>query len=383
MNDSGSIEPRPYRVVRLLSVAKWPRADRSAWLQALQPHDVFDPFGRASRWAAATQHKVQNDYARWLSWISDAYPHELELLPIERITPTRVAEFAVAVGKKNLATSVASSVEGLWMGITTIEPSAELPWLRTIVNHLSRHAKKEKPKSLRIRHSAELFSLGLRLMDEAESDRIGSEGERGVLFRDGLMIALLAARPIRLRNLHMMRIETHLVKTSVGYCLVFERTETKRGLALQWGVPPVLTPRFDRYLTFYRPTLLGRRPTQLHNLYCWLAWFGKQLGEESISSRISAHTLAAFGVAISPHLFRHCAVTSIAVDDPAALAMAPNVLGNSGFKAIELHYNQATMLHAARRYQACVAGLRVSIGNKAAPDPGPAVFLPGTSLPIR
>ena len=54
-------------------------------------------------------------------------------------------------------------------------------------------------KRARLRFSRELFALGIRLMAEAESSP-STPRQRAIDYRDGLMIALLAARPLRRRN---------------------------------------------------------------------------------------------------------------------------------------------------------------------------------------
>jgi hypothetical protein len=345
-------------------------------LDALRPHDVFDPTGRAFRWAAATKRKVQNDYARWLRWLTHAYPQDLALPPIDRVTQVRIGQFAQALSERQLATSVASSLEGLWMCITVIAPASEFIWLRKLVNRMTVQAKRSRPKSVKVRHSAELFSYGLRLMSEADARFPNSSRQSCLEFRDGLMIALLAARPIRLRNLHMMRLGTHLIKSTTGYRLVFEPGETKQGVALYWRIPSILTLLLDRYFAVIRPFFARGLKTASRNSHCWLTLSGKQLKQSAISQRFTKLTNAVFGVPISPHHFRHCAVTSIAADDPAAFAMAPSVLGNFSFRTIETHYNQAMMFHASRRYQAIIAGLRASLADEVAFS-AKQKFLPG------
>ena len=71
----------------------------------------------------------------------------------------------------------------------------------------------------------------------------------------------------------------------------------------------------------------------------------------SIPNRIKKHTRAAFGRDLSVHLFRDCAATTIAVDDPKHVRSIMPILGHASMAVSEKHYNQARSLEASRRYQ--------------------------------
>ena len=68
-------------------------------------------------------------------------------------------------------------------------------------------------------------------------------------------------------------------------------------------------------------------------------------------------TMAAFGRYLSPHLFRDCAATTIAIDDPRHARSIMDILGHSTLATSEKHYNQARSLDASRQYQKIIAGL--------------------------
>ncbi len=109
--------------------------------------------------------------------------------------------------------------------------------------------------------AAALFALGLDLMAEAEAMPAGGEIEAALAFRDGLMVALLATRPLRQRNLLAIEIGRHLLQVGEGWLLAFEDKETKTRRPLEFTVPQALHAPLDRYLRHWRPLLLaiGRR----------------------------------------------------------------------------------------------------------------------------
>ena len=75
---------------------------------------------------------------------------------------------------------------------------------------------------------------------------------------------------------------------------------------------------------------------------------------------IIRRTRIVFGHSINPHLFRDCAATSIAIDDPAHVRVASQLLGHRSRATTERYYNQAQAIDAARRYQHFLLALRKS-----------------------
>ena len=78
----------------------------------------------------------------------------------------------------------------------------------------------------------------------------------------------------------------------------------------------------------------------------------------SIYTRVVINTRAALGSSINPHLFRDCAATSVAIDDPVHVGIASQLLGHRGCSATERYYNQARGLEARRQFQAFLISLR-------------------------
>jgi integrase/recombinase XerD len=70
---------------------------------------------------------------------------------------------------------------------------------------------------------------------------------------------------------------------------------------------------------------------------------------------ISRLTKEKFGKPINPHLFRDCAATSIALEDPAHLATTIAVLGHTSLKTSERSYNHAVRRQACETYQSDIA----------------------------
>ena len=74
------------------------------------------------------------------------------------------------------------------------------------------------------------------------------------------------------------------------------------------------------------------------------------MSSEAIRAQIKIQTKKAFGHKIWPHLFRDCAATSIAIEDPENLALGADLLAND-LKTLQRYYNQSGMLENGRLYQ--------------------------------
>ena len=187
------------------------------------------------------------------------------------------------------------------------------------------------------------------------------------------MIALLAYRPVRLKNLAMMRLGRHLVKVGGSWRIVFAAEETKTHVPYEAVLPSALAPRLERYLDVHRPVLLrggqsarqSRRPADPSGTRRGLGVGSRNPARaRSRWTTGSSTTPAGFGRGVSPHLFRDCAATSIAVDNPKHIGDASLVLGHAGHRTTEKHYNHARSLEASRRHAATLASLRESLEGR-------------------
>ena len=64
-------------------------------------------------------------------------------------------------------------------------------------------------------------------------------------------------------------------------------------------------------------------------------------------SKIIAHTAAAFGRPVNPHLFRDAAATTVALDSPEQVLQTGPLLGHRSVATAERYYNLARVSEAA------------------------------------
>ena len=95
--------------------------------------------------------------------------------------------------------------------------------------------------------------------------------------------------------------------------MIFDGPETKSGRHFEITVSQPLVPYLDIYLREVRTMFPGadRRHRAL-----WASRSRRPLTANAIARVISDRTCAAFGQPVSPHLFRHCAATTVATLEP-------------------------------------------------------------------
>ena len=184
-------------------------------------------------------------------------------------------------------------------------------------------------------------------MDQAETGSSGSDFFKALLYRDGLIIALLATDPLRLANITALEIGRTLTKDRATWSLNIPAEETKAGRLHLAILPDWSAPCIDRYVEHYRPSFRNFESTSR----LWLSRSGRPLGEDGLYRLVCKRTHDAFGKRINPHLFRSCLATSTAVHHGAQMGLAMTVLDHQSSDVIERHYNQAKMIEAVQAYQ--------------------------------
>ena len=187
--------------------------------------------------------------------------------------------------------------------------------------------------------------------------------QNSIWFRDGLMIALLAATLLRRRNLASLEFGVHLMRLPESYLLCIPAAEVKNRRPIEGLLPDRLTPLIDRYVEFHRPRLLQGSATDA----VWITKDGEPMPINAVGLRIIKVTRRIFGTPVSPHRFRHAAATTIATDDPAHTMIIRSLLAHTTHGTAERFYNLAQMIDAGRRHSATISRLRTELRETSEP----------------
>jgi hypothetical protein len=146
------------------------------------------------------------------------------------------------------------------------------------------------------------------------------------------MIALLALCPIRLRNFAELCIGRQIRRIDETWWIILEAAETKSGRPDERPVPEILTAYIDRWLERWHPLFL--EPGDAF----WPSTKGGSLAYTYVGQIITETTFRELGVAVSPHLFRDCAVYTVATAAGDRMGIASGLLHptNAPYRSITI-----------------------------------------------
>ncbi|WP_048710744.1 tyrosine-type recombinase/integrase [Microvirga massiliensis] len=331
-----------------LRLEDWPEVDRMRWEEATRPADLFDEPASASHLKPRTRKTLIDGYGRWLGYLTATDPTLLDLPPGERVTRERIEAFCRALAETNTAKSGAAILFRVRQVLLRLAPEVDWSWLHTIAKRIDAAAQ-PRSKAANLRMSDELYQLGFDLMDEAaeaapEPKKVRTKD--AITYRDGLMIALLAADPVRRSNFAALTLERTLVRSGTAWTIVLSEAETKGGRPLEYPVPSKIGKRIDQYLRRYRPVIYRSQSHQ----GVWASAKGCPMNGGAIYDAICRRTRAAFGKPVWLHLFRSAAATFWSVECPEAVLGSKDLLGHQRFGTTDAHYIHARTIQAGRHY---------------------------------
>src|ERR1700688_1302023 len=240
--------------VRSLPIEFWPESDRKAWISASRPSQRLNRGGAGSHMKAITL----DDLARRYGYFLD-YMNRRGLLDPTKAAGTHVAPENVDAYLKELVARVGSvtvqgSIYKLRRACELIDPARDLSWLADIEKDL---ALMMRPRSKADRWvlTEVLVEAGLTLIREAENSQKMSKLSQARQVRNGLMVAMLAMHPLRLKNFADLEIGRNFVEVRGAWWIVLSASETKEGRPEERRIDDLLQPALDRYLKKYRPIL--------------------------------------------------------------------------------------------------------------------------------
>jgi hypothetical protein len=333
---------------RVLRIPEWPEIDRELWEAGLAPRDQFDGPAYAARLRPTTIRNAACGHGRWLGVLAASGTLDPAVPPAARVTPARVRAYLAALqAAGNTNNSIVTRFFDLQAALRIMQPEEDFSWLTSPGGTPLRALLPATPRRIEPVDSAVLLAWGHDLMDDALLCR--RPALRCTRYRNGLLIALLAALAPRLRSVAALRLERQVVAHGAGYRLAFMAEDVKNRRRIEYPVPPDLVPRVDRYLTVERVELLaGRR----HDWF-WVNTAGERLDSRGMEGVIRRASKTRFGRAFGTHSFRHALATTAARAKSSNPGLAAAILAVSE-AVVGGHYNLARQEEAAEAHIAHV-----------------------------
>jgi integrase len=193
-------------------------------------------------------------------------------------------------------------------------------------------------------------------MMEAEGSTSLSPLVKARQLRNGLMVAMLALHPIRLKNFASLEIGRNLANIDGWWWITLSAAETKEVRPDERRIDDAIAPALSKYLTKYRP-VLARESRQSGAL--WLSPNnGRPMTYHAVADVIERTTRTTIGVGVSPHMFRSAAASSAAVHADYNPYLGSAVLHHRDKRVTEEHYNRRERVWSA--HQAANRGIALT-----------------------
>jgi integrase len=235
-------------------------------------------------------------------------------------------------------------------------PDADLKEIRALVKRVTpchdgiteRNRARLRPFD-DVRHRNALLNLPQRLLDVAR--RLDTPARRGALLvQAAVAIELLLMAPIRLGNLHRLKLGEQLLRHRNGtFRIVLRADEVKNRKSYEVLLQPPTARLIDLYLTDYRLRLIATAEGYLFPGRAAGAPKSPEMLRRQIIRTVRDHC----GLEMNPHLFRHLAVLLTLQEQPGAYGQAALVLGHGSYNTTVKYYSifetKAALEHYGRR----------------------------------
>jgi integrase len=330
-------------VPRSLKIEEWSTADQCAWKEAIRPAVRLQRGGAAAHLARISQKDIANRYGLYLDSLQRKGLFDATSEAAELVIPKHVQDFITELKVRVSSVTMWNSIYKLRRAAQCLAPNIDFHWLSEMEKDLALLAE-PKDKTDRLVLADRLLETGLTLIQEAESFATTSM-RRALGVRNGLMIALLALHPLRIKNFATLRIGQSIRKIDGHWWLIIDVKQTKTRRRDERRVPEYMTEIIDRYVEQYRPVLLGN---DAQGLGFWISSTRHtQFTIKNMGTLISKITKEALGVDVSPHLFRMSATTTAAVCCTSMPYLASALMGHRDKRITEENYNRTRSLNAS------------------------------------
>lgn len=339
---------------RSLPVPEWPDADRRAWDDACRPGSRLRPGGVASRLAQVSRDDYANRYGAFLGFLQRTGQFDPNAEAAAHVTLPNVEAYLDDLTVRVTSVTTHNGIYKLRRASELIAPAVDFAWLAEIEKDLAL-VMVPRSKYDRLVFTGRLVEAGLTLVAEVQAFA-SDELDRARRVRNGLMIALLALCPIRLKNFAVLEIGHTFKEVQGSWWIVLPGSSTKSRRPDERRVPGILDEAITFYLNDSRPRLIGTRPS---TSALWISFqTGRSFTAKNLGTLISKLTLATLGVDVSPHLFRTAAASTAATYGGEYPHLASAVLAHTDPRVTEKHYNRAGSVSAAHTYADLISDLR-------------------------
>ena len=295
--------------------------------------------------APVSQADIANRYGLYLDYLARNDRLDFAGSAKTIVTPDNVQGFFAELQARVLSVTVWNSVYKLRRAAQLMAPTVDFGWLTEIEKDIALETV-PRSKGDRLVLTERLVEAGLALIREAEM--FGkTQLARAVGARNGLLIALLAMHPIRIKNFAALTIADTFTNVDGRWWLHIPSDDTKCHRMDERQVPGFMTDVVNTYVETHRPALCRGDE---HSALWVSSTTGRQMTTKNLGTLISKLTRETIGVDGSPHLFRTAGASTAAIYGGSHPHLASALLNHRDPRVTEEHYNRATSISAGEEY---------------------------------
>jgi hypothetical protein len=234
--------------VRSLPLNEWPASHREKWEEICRPGLRLRKGGTASRYAEVSREDFARRYGAFLGFLQRSGLLDPSAGPAVQVTSQNVQLYIAELKARVRSVTVWNCIYKLRMAAKLLDPKADFAWLSEVEQDLAL-VMEPRSKFDRVVLAERLVQAGLTLVSEAAAlSRYPFKKAIGI--RNGLIIALLAVCPIRIKNYAALEIGT-----------TFKKEQGSWWITLPYGITKTDTAD-QRYLTISRKRWSSISPNQ-------------------------------------------------------------------------------------------------------------------------
>jgi hypothetical protein len=220
--------------VRSLPFDVWSSADRAAWIAACQPNRRLTRGGAGAHLKEITLADLKRRYGYFLDFLDRSGLLDRSAPAAGQVNLENVSKYMGELDERVRSVTTYGSIYKLRRASQLLDPGGDFGWLIELEKDLAL-VMRPRSKADRLVLTEVLVEAGLTLMAEAKGSTSLSPVKKARQFRDGMMVAMLALHPIRLRNFASLEIGRNFVSIDVAGGLGF-RLLKPRNAVLTSGV---------------------------------------------------------------------------------------------------------------------------------------------------
>jgi len=338
---SSSAKPK----VRSLPIELWPLGDQQAWAAACRPSQRLARGGAGGHLKPITISDLSRRYGYFLDFLARRGLLDQGAAAGALVAPQNVEAYVEELKDRVSSVTVYGSIYKLRRATQLLDPKLEMTWLTELEKDLAL-VMRPRSKSDRLVLTEVLVEAGLTLIAAAESSASLSILAKARQVRNGLMVAMLALHPIRLKNFASLEIGRTFIELQGSWWITLSAAETKEKRADERRIDEPLTTALNLYLGKYRQALRGNNS---ESNVLWLSSHdGAAMTYDGVARAITETTRSAVGIDVSPHMFRTSAASSAALHGGDNLHLGSALLHHRDNRVTEKSYNFASNLSAAQ-----------------------------------